>query len=299
MVPTAVLLALASSVCWAGLDAIRKRLVQTVEPVPLVVLLLVGQLPFFLLWAVRDGQWVSHGDYVLPAVGTVLMNAGANVLFVKAVQVSPLSRTIPFLSLTPAFSALIAMPLLGEFPNAWQWLGIAAVVVGAFVLNLDKGSSVLSALTEEKGSVMMVAVGALWAASTALDKVALQHASAATHSLVLSGGSAAVLITWLVLRSELGSLTKIRVSPGHLALLFGFAVGSLAFQMVAIKTLWVAIVETIKRAVGVIAAVVLGKWMFQESVTQTKVIASGLMIVGTALLTWGDGLWRWWFWLWL
>ena len=281
---TAVLLALGSSFCWAGLDAIRKKLVTTVAPVPLVILVLVGQLPFFLVWAIRDGQWILHTDYIAPAFGSVLMSTLANVIFVKAVQISPLSRTIPFLSLTPAFSAFIAMPLLAEYPSAGQWAGIAAVVVGAFILNLDRGASIVRALLEEKGSVMMVGVAALWAVSTALDKVSLQHASPASHSLVLSGGSAAVLLLWLAMRGQLSTMRGIQVSATNMVMLLGFAVGSLGLQMVAIKTLWVSIVETIKRAVGVIAAVVLGKWMFQESITKTKLIASALMIFGTSLL---------------
>ncbi len=65
-------------------------------------------------WALYDQTWVTDQRYWPPAVASMTMNALANVLFMRSVQLSPLSRTVPFLSLTPVISALAAMPLLGE-----------------------------------------------------------------------------------------------------------------------------------------------------------------------------------------
>jgi len=134
-------LGVAAALCWAGLDVVRKALAQKGSPTALAVFLLLGQVPFVAAWAVYDRTWVTDAQYWPPAVASMSMNALANVLFMRSVQLSPLSRTVPFLSLTPVFSALVAMPLLAEIPGPMHWAGILLVVLGAMVLNSDLGDS--------------------------------------------------------------------------------------------------------------------------------------------------------------
>ena len=67
-------------------------------------------------------------------------------------------------------------------------------------------------------------------------------------------------------------------------LLVGFAVAALALQMVAIQWLWVAVLETLKRAFGVLGSVTFGKLFFDEPVTPRKLGAAALMVAGTTLL---------------
>ena len=111
-------LGVASALCWAGLDVVRKAVAGRGSPTALAVFLLVGQLPFLGAWAAWDQTWVSDArHYWVPAVASMSMNALANVFFMRSVELSPLSRTVPFLSLTPVFSALAAIPLLGDVPD--------------------------------------------------------------------------------------------------------------------------------------------------------------------------------------
>ena len=116
-------------------------------------------------------------DYWLPGLGSTIINVAANLAFIEAVRRSPLSLTIPLLSLTPVFTTLLAIPLLGEIPETRQWLGIAAVVVGAFWLNLSRGSISLrnawEAFGREPGSRLMVAVALMWSLAMPLDKMAV------------------------------------------------------------------------------------------------------------------------------
>ena len=213
------------------------------------------------------------------------MNALANVLFMRSVLLSPLSRTVPFLSLTPVFSALVAIPLLGEIPTAMHWAGISLVVAGALVLNSDLADSWWRSITHEKGAPLMIAVAVLWAASTALDKRALPHASPASHAFLLSAGSAAILVVWIVMRQKQGELRDAFGAPkGLLAAMVGFAVAALALQMLALQWLWVAVLETLKRGFGVLGSIVFGRVVFGEPVTGRKLVAAALMTAGTGVL---------------
>ena len=278
-------LGVGSALCWAALDVVRKALVLKASPVALVVFLLVGQVPFLALWAVWEGTWITDAAYWPFALSSMAMNALANVLFMRSVQLSPLSRTVPFLSFTPVFSALAAMPLLGEVPGPMHWSGIALVVLGALVLNSDLSDSWWRSLAFEKGGPYMIAVAALWALSTALDKRALPHASPASHAFVLAAGGAVILVSWILSRRSHGELRAVFGAPrGLLVGLVGFAVAALALQLLALQVLWVAVLETLKRAFGVLGSVVLGRVFFLEPITGRKLVAGALMVAGTSLL---------------
>ncbi|MGB5374753.1 MAG: DMT family transporter [Polyangiales bacterium] len=275
----------AAALCWAALDVVRKAVAGKASPTALAVFLLLGQVPFLGAWAAYDQTWVTDVRYWPPAVASMTMNALANVLFMRSVQLSPLSRTVPFLSLTPVFSAVAAIPLLGEVPGLMHWAGILLVVLGALVLNSDLGESWWKSVTHEKGAPYMIAVAVLWAFSTALDKRALPHAAPASHAFLLSAGSAAILGTWILARGKPGELRQVFEAPkGLLAGLVAFAVAALALQMVALQWLWVAVLETLKRAFGVFGSVVFGRLFFGEPVTGRKVAAVVLMVAGTSIL---------------
>ncbi len=219
------------------------------------------------------------------ALVSMSANAIANVLFMRSVQLSPLSRTVPFLSLTPVFSALVAVPLLGEVPGEMHWAGILLVILGAMVLNSDLGDSWWRSLSKEKGAPYMIAVAVLWACTTAFDKRALGHSAPASHSFLLCAGSSTILLTWMVAKGRQGELREVAsIRTGLLAGLIAFAVAALALQMLALQWLWVAVVETLKRGLGVVGSVVLGRLIFGEPITSRKLAAIGLMVGGTALL---------------
>ena len=278
-------LGVSAALCWAGLDVVRKALAGKASPTALALFLMLGVLPFLGVWAVADQTWVSDVRYWPPALASMAMNALANVLFMRSVQLSPLSRTVPFLSLTPVISALAAIPLLGEVPGSMHWAGISLVVVGALVLNSDLSDSWWRSVSHEKGAPYMIAVAFLWACSTALDKLALGYASPASHAFLLSGGSATILLSWILSRGKQGELREVVLAPrALLAGLIGFAVAALALQMLALQWLWVAVVETLKRAFGVFGSVVFGRLFFGEPITSRKVAAVVLMVAGTTLL---------------
>ena len=275
----------AAALCWAALDVVRKALSGKASPTALAVFLTLGVAPFVGVWALVDQTWITDARYWPPAVASMTMNALANVLFMRSVQLSPLSRTVPFLSLTPVFSAVAAIPLLGEVPGLMHWAGILLVVLGALVLNSDLGDSWWKSVTHEKGAPYMIAVAVLWAFSTALDKRALPHASPASHAFLLSAGSAAILGTWMLARRTQGELRQVFEAPkGLLVGLVAFAVAALALQMVALQWLWVAVIETLKRAFGVFGSVVFGRFFFEEPITSRKVAAVVLMVAGTTIL---------------
>jgi len=279
--------ALAAGASWAGFDATRKALVARVEPTAAVAWVNLLQGPLFLGWAAASGALAVEAAYWPIGLGTLALQVLANLLLFRALAISPLGATIPFLSFTPVFASLVGLVVLSQMPSALQWVGIGVVVVGALLVHAGGERSLLASLREERGSLMVLGVAAIWSLTTALDKLALDHASVPLHAAVQSGGVGLAAALWLVLRGRTRALRLERHAAAPLLGALAFGTAALALQLWAIQLLLVGLVETIKRALGMTSAVVVGRLAFDEPVTRYKVAAIGLLAVGTGLIALG------------
>ena len=284
-----LLLLLGCAVGFAAADLLRKALSHRIHPVPLLLALAAGMAPAFIAWWIWEGVALPTTGYWIPGLASMLLNVVANLIFLVAVRISPLSLTIPMLSLTPVFTSLLAIPLLGERPGGPEWLGIVAVVAGAFWLNVDRRASEVGApiwrrLGRERGSVLMVLVAALWSLAMPLDKLAVASATVAFHGAVLNVGVALVLVLVLVLAPAEGRLSEVRRRPGLVAALVAVSILALGLQLIAITRVWVGLVETLKRAVGSLLALLSGRLFFDEAIDAQQVLAVLLMGFGVALV---------------
>lgn len=291
--PLAALVLVACALAWSSFDLVRKLLLEDVEPMPLVFALTGLQTPVMLAWFLaaggHAGEGLPAGGYLLPALASVAINVVANVLFVVAIQVSPLSVTIPLLSLTPVFTTLLAVPMLGEVPGPFQEAGIALVVVGAFALHARPGEGkgvreLLRAFVHERGSWMMIVVAFLWSLGPPLDKMAIRASSTAFHAFVLSGGVTLGLFVILAARGRLGEVRQAGRRPGLLIVAFLVSAAALALQLVAIRMVLVSLVETVKRGLGNVAAAAIGRGVFGERVGWWQWASVAVMAAGVALI---------------
>lgn len=289
----ALLLVVLSSLAWGGFDALRKLLANRIAPMALLCLLTLASVPLFGVWAAVDGMPAASAAmsaaYALPALGSVVLNVAANLAYIVALRKAALSVTIPLLSLTPAFAAVMAIPLLGERPTPVQGMGILLVVLGAFGLNLPAEERISPAgafrsWRRDPGALWMVAVAFLWALTIPLDKMAVARVSGPFHGLVLNAGVAAGTLIGLTAQGRLRELADVRKVRGPFVAALVVSTAALGLQLLAIQVLWVSMVETLKRGIGNVLAVILGRVLFAEPVTGRKLAAVALMGAGVALL---------------
>lgn len=285
----AFVVVLVCALAWSGFDLTRKALVAKIDPVPLLVVLTLGQAPLFLGWVLVEGWPEVLPGYWLPAVGSLLLNVVANLAFIHAFRIAPISLTLPLLSLTPVFTSLLGVPMLGEVPAPRQWLGIVLVVAGAFLLNLEQGESVtlgamLRAFVRGKGALLMVVTALCWSIAPPLDKIALSRASKPFHAFVLCGGVALVLLAVLVVQGRAREVRQVRRAPWTYAAALAVSTLALGLQFVAYELTWVAFVETLKRGLGNGMALVYGHALFAETVARAQVAAVLLMGLGVGLI---------------
>jgi drug/metabolite transporter (DMT)-like permease len=286
------LFVVASSLGWSGFDLLRKLLVRQVAPVALLLLLTLGSVPLFAAWAWMGGVAAPGPGYLAPALASVLLNVVANLLFLHGMRLAPISVAVPLLSLTPVFTTLTAIPLLGERPSAAGVAGILLVIAGAIWLNWprrpadpkDGASTAVAPRRTLYGALMVAATSLLWSLTPPLDKMAVERASAPLHGMVLTGGVALAVFAVLAFQGGLGELAGVRRVPWLLALALVVSTAALGFQLLAMPKVFVGTIETLKRGLGNCMALVYGRLFFHETVTPSKILAVGLMAAGVGLI---------------
>lgn len=286
---SALLLVLASSLAWGGFDLARKLLASRIRPMPLAVLICMAAVPIFAVWTLIDGVPEVRPAYWAPALGSVALNIGANLGFFAALRSGALSVTIPLLSLTPVFTTLLAIPLLGQQPTPLQGAGILLVVVGVFALNLPADGPVSPAAAwrawrGERSALLMVLVALLWSMTVPLDKIAMESASGPLHGLVLNAGVGGAVALIILVQGRLRELADVRKAPLVFAGGVVVSVVALGLQLLAFQQVWVGLVESLKRGIGNAMALILGYFVFRESITARKLATVGLMAFGVALI---------------
>ncbi len=277
-------LALASAVGWSGLDAFRKRLSRELSATTILLGFTAPQVPIHAAILLGTGLPSVDLTFFITTLIAASLTLAANLLFVRAVALSPLSLTVPYLSLSPAMTLVFGALLLGQRPGPAGLAGVATVCVGALLLNSTPQELLrdpLRGLRRERGSQLMLGVAALFAASTALDRLAIVHASEPAYALLLT---ASITLALLLRPGAVQELRTARTSRAWLtggALITAFA---LLNQFFGYRFLLVGYVDAVKRAGGNFFAMALGSLFFKERIHPRQIIAILLMSLGVALL---------------
>lgn len=289
LTPASLAIVLACSLAWSVYDLSRKVLVARIRPTPLLFLLTAGQAPLLLVWAAFEDEPAFAAGYVAPAAASVLLNVVANLAFIHAIREAPISQTVPLLSLTPAFTTLFAMPLLGELPAPLQLTGIGLVVGGALLVNRRprRAAAEVGAAARRhhrRGAWLMVLVAVCWSLTQPFDKLAVRASSPGLHGFVLCAGVAAAVLAILVFERRVAEVGQVGRAPWLLPAALLLSAAALGLQLVAIGLVWVSVVETIKRGLGNLAALAYGRWLFGEAIDATRVSGVVAMAAGVALI---------------
>lgn len=229
-----------------------------------------------------------HSGFWPAALATIAISSLWPILYMKALQLSPLSVAMPMLAFNPLFTALLSYFFDGTLPSISGWIGILLIGLGLYVLRLDSSVlkrgilSPLLSLRREPGALAMLGLALVWAIGAHNSKVLLVNSSpffAAFTERVLASLALLVLSLWKVdhpfkqFRLHLKNLVK-------LGTLEGLVVSA---QFMALSTGYTPYVFTIKRS-NIMLSTITSKLFFGESMNVTKVVGVGLMFVGVVML---------------
>ncbi len=215
------------------------------------------------------------------------VNAVGFYLYMWAIQASPLSLTLPYLSFTPVFMFVTSPLLLGEIPNIWGVLGVCIIVAGSYVLNIDPATYTLfspfKAYIKEKGVLVMLMVALVYSVAAVLGKKAILHSSVMfftlTFFLVLN-------IAMLLILVIAGKIRPTRMTGKPVQ---GLVAGALFFTHLvchgwAISMTKAVYMISLKR-MSILFGVIYGGLFFSERHLGYRLIGAGLMVFGAALIS--------------
>jgi len=211
-------------------------------------------------------------------------------LYMQAIRESPLSLTLPYLAFTPAFNTLTGYLLLGETVSWTGFSGILLVVLGAWLLNLETTQNggvqnllaPFRAVTQERGSRLMLMVAAIYSLTSVTSKGALLHVNPGFfgpfYFVVL--GTASVLV---FASRDVSSWRAMGKHPWvHLGV-GAFMAGMVVAHFYAIAHIEVAYMLAVKRT-SLLFGILYGAWLFGERGLKKNLAAGMLMVLGVFLI---------------
>lgn len=187
-----VLLALGAAILASLTPIIIKRLLVSAD-VPLVAW--AGQaaaLPLLGMSLALFFRPFPRVDrlFLLGILGSAALNALAHLASTRALKEVDASLATPFFMLSPAVTLLIAVPSLGEMPSWRGGLGVALVVLGAYLIGFRAGWTLLRPVRElftNRGIGLALLSSVLWGLTPVFEKTAIQHTTPTNPPAVAFG----------------------------------------------------------------------------------------------------------------
>ncbi|HPD61605.1 MAG TPA: DMT family transporter [Thermodesulfobacteriota bacterium] len=281
------LYALLAAFCLSTTDAFCKKALKETDELVVAWVRFGFALPFLFLFMLPEEIppldrtfWKTLG-MLLPLEVTAIF------LYIKAINISPLSLTIPFLSLTPVFLIVTSFLILGELPDRSGFMGIFLISGGAYLLNLHHGKKGILAplqnIVKEKGSLMMIGVAFIYSITSNLGKLAVLHSNP-----IFFGSFYTLALTIILTPFALFSMAKKsfyfqpRLKTFLLIGLFYALMTICHYQ--AIARVEVAYMISIKR-LSFFFSVLYGGLIFHEENIGERVVGSLVMILGVIFIT--------------
>ena len=283
-------LTLLSAFFLATADALSKRYLGHYRPGELVLVRfgVAGALLLpLLLWQPWPTLSPAFWGWMATALPLELL---AMRLYMQAIRTSPLTLTLPYLAFTPAFNTLTGYVVLGETITWTGLAGIMLVVLGAWLLNMKAaqngtGLNILApfrAITQERGSRLMLIVAAIYSLTSVTSKGALLHANPAFFGpfyFVVLGAASALLFA----SRDVSSWRALGKHPwAHLGI-GAFMAGMVVTHFYAIEHVEVAYMIAVKRT-SLLFGILYGAWLFKETGTGTNLVAGIMMVLGVYLI---------------
>jgi uncharacterized membrane protein len=288
MVHPWILWALLSAFMTASNDALTKKALVIHNEYLIAWLRLLWALPFLFTALAFITTPTIDSIFFLAFCAALPLEVTATVLYVKALKLSPLSLTVPFLSFTPIFLIVIPYLILGETISLPGVIGVLMIAFGGYILNIREARkgflAPFMAIRRERGSLYMIVVALIYSVTATLGKLAIQHSSPLFFGIIYYSALAVAMAPIALFKNR----DEIRVWPREGAIkasvLPGFChATSIVAHMIAISLTQVAYMISVKR-LSLLVGVLYGYLLFKETSIKERFAGTLLMIIGFALI---------------
>ncbi len=284
-----ILICIFSAVFWSLFDLTRKLSLKILSPKEILILLMITQLFLFGIWTSLYPFHMEVKNYLIPGIALIFIGIISAILFLKAIQTSDLSLTIPLLSLTPLFSVIFSFFLLDEKLTIYQNFAVIFIIFGALTLyskNLKLSSIINSIITIKRNNSarLMIIVSLSWSITPVLDKLCLKFSSINLHGLIQSLGM--LIFLFLLSSSEIKKLKNVNKKKILITITLSIGIVATISQLYAISHNFVPIMESIKRIIGLVGSLIFGLVFFKEKITKPKIVGLACLSLGMFFIFW-------------
>jgi drug/metabolite transporter (DMT)-like permease len=288
MVNSWILWALLSAFMTASNDTLTKKVLFAHNEYLIAWLRLLWAFPLLSVTLLFIPAPTLDSTFFLAFLSALPLEVTATVFYVKALKISPLSLTVPFLSLTPIFLIIVPYLIIGESISFPGVAGVIMIALGGYTLNINEARkgffAPLRAIGKEQGSLYMIAVALIYSVTATLGKLAIQHSSPLFFGILYYSALAVVMTPIALFKNRQkmrlwprGGAIKASVVPG-----FCHAI-SIGAHMIAISLTQVAYMISVKR-LSLLIGVVFGYLFFKETNIGERFLGTLLMIIGFAFI---------------
>lgn len=282
--PTWILLSLISAFSLATSDALTKRVITRENEHAIAWYRVVFSLPALAAALVLSGPLPEIDGTFLAAFGMALpLEIAAILLYYRALRLSPLSLSLPFLSFTPVFLIVLSFLFAGQRVSAMGALGIGLIGLGGYTLNLSALRAgflePVRAIARERGSLFMLIIALIYSVTSALGKIGVDHSSPSFFGFTYFLALAVCLLPILIrrrgrLREQLGTSLRIALLPS----LFDALATVCHFYAVSMAN--VAYMIAVKRT-SLLIGTVYGFLLFRERNVRERLLGAVLISRGS------------------
>ena len=281
-----ILLSLLTAFSLATSDALTKKALVSRDEYFVAWIRLLFSLPLLLVSLLFVEIPQLDRTFWLATLSALPLEIAAIILYTKALKISPISITTPFLALTPIFLIFTSNIILGERVSVYGGAGILLMAVGSYSLNIHlirvNVLEPVKAILREKGCVMMIIVASIFSITASLGKMAIEHSSP-----IFFGCFYFVLVTLIFTPIALRmNKSKIEIAKKDIVPLVSIGVTysmMIIFHMLAMSLSNVAYMISIKRT-SLLFSMFYGYFIFKEENIAEKTAGCIIMLAGFLII---------------
>ncbi|MEK7308591.1 MAG: DMT family transporter [Nitrospirota bacterium] len=281
-----IIYALLTAFLLATSDALTKRVLASRDEYFVAWARLVFALPVFLICLLIVDIPHLNKNFWIATLCALPLEIITIILYTKALKISPISLTMPFLALTPLFLILTSYLIVGEKVSLTGSIGILLIAAGSYALNINKAKDSLiapvKAIFKEKGSVMMIIVAFIFSLTSSLGKMAIENSSP-----VFFGSFYFLLITFLFTPIAMAkNKNKIAITKKDIIPLIPIGIIyslMIIFNMYAMSLTKVAYMISVKRT-SLLFSIFYGFLLFKEEKIRERALGGIIMFAGFVLI---------------
>jgi drug/metabolite transporter (DMT)-like permease len=279
-------LSLTAAMSQAINDVISKHFFSDLTAYEMGLIRLLYALPylavglFVISWPPLDNIFWACLAFGLP------LELAAFICYMRAIKVSPLSLTLPFLAFTPAFVIVTGFLILDEALSLYGLAGIALIVVGSYLLNLSSVKhqwiAPFRAIFKEQGSWLMLLTALIYSLTATIGKLAIQHSSPHFFAVTYFLFFAFFVIALFPIMPGVKPVNAIKKPlPAAIA---GMVLGTMIFShTLAISLIEAAYMLSVKRS-SLLFGVLFGALLFKEEKVRERLLGASIMMCGVLII---------------